>query len=112
MRAIVSAQTAYAAVCGHGYYAPTLAILAKPEPGKALGFIDADFVPASGTTVLEKYRYRIVMTAMPSPKSAASCNGVPAGGSAETFSVVARPVDGFHGRAFRIDRDGKLTDIK
>jgi hypothetical protein len=112
LRAIVVAQAAYATVCGHGYYAPTLAILARPEPGKTLGFLASDLVPASGATVLEKYRYRIEMTAVPSPRSAASCHGVPAGGSAETFSVVARPLKGFHGRALRIDADGKLTEIK
>jgi hypothetical protein len=58
------------------------------------------------------YRYRIEMTALPSPKSAASCHDGPAGGSAETFSVVARPLDGAQGRAFRIASDGQLTEIK
>jgi hypothetical protein len=112
LTAIVSAQAAYAAVCGQGFYAPTLAVLARPEPGRKLGFLGDDLVPAKEATVLERFRYRIEMTALPSPKSAASCNGVPAGGSAESFSVVARPLEGFHGRAYRIDADGKLTDIK
>lgn len=112
LRAIVSAQITYFAVCGNGFYAPTLAILARPEPGKTLGFLGADLVPAGGSTVLEKSRYRIEMSAAPSPKSTASCNGVPAGGSAGTFSVVARPLKGFVGRAFRIDADGNLTEIK
>jgi hypothetical protein len=113
LTAIVSAQAGYAAACGHGFYAPTLAALARPEQGRRLGFLYGDdLVPPKGATVLERFRYRIEMTAVPSPKSAASCNGVPAGGSAESFSVVARPLEGFHGRAYRIDADGKLTDIK
>ena len=112
LRAIASAQATYSAVCGHGYYAPTLAALARPEPGKKLGFLYDDLVPAKGATVLEKYGYRIEMTAVPSPKSTASCNGVAAGGSAETFSIVARPMEGFHGRAYRIDANGGLTDLK
>jgi hypothetical protein len=112
MSVVVVAQATYASVCGHGHYAPTLAALARPEPGKKLGFLAVDLVPAGGAAVLEKYRYRIEMVAIPSPRSAASCNGVPAGGSAESFSVVVRPLEGFHGRAFRMDSDGKLTDIK
>ena len=112
VRGIASAQFAYAAVCGHGHYAPTLAALARPEPGKKVGFLAEHLVPAAGATVIERYRYRIEMVAVPSPRSAASCNGVAAGGSAATFSVVARPLEGFHGRAFRMDSDGELTDIK
>ena len=112
LRALLSAQVAYSAVCGHGYFAPTLVALARPEPGRKLGFINDDLVPAKPATDLEKYRYRIVMTAVPSPASKASCNGVPAGGSAQTFSITARPVEGFQGRSFRIDSQGELTEIK
>jgi hypothetical protein len=112
LRGIASAQFAYAATCGHGHYAPTLAALDRPAPGDKVGFLGGYLVPAEGATVLEKYRYRIEMIAPRSPRSAASCNGVPAGGSAGTFSVVARPIAGFHGRTFRIDADGNLTDTK
>jgi hypothetical protein len=59
-----------------------------------------------------KHRYRIELLAAPSSASPAGCNGVAAGGLAATFSVVARPLTGFQGRAFRIDADGTLTDIK
>jgi hypothetical protein len=69
-------------------------------------------VPAKGATEVEKYHYRIAMTAAAVPGSRASCNGVPAGGSARTFVVTARPVDGYQGRSYRIDADGVLTDIK
>jgi hypothetical protein len=112
LRAIVSAQLTYSAVCGNGYYAPTLAALARPEPGKKLGFIYDEMVPAKPATDLEKYHYRIAMTAAPSPASVASCNGVPAGGSARTFFVTARPLEDFQGRSYRIDADGVLTQIK
>lgn len=112
LTAVVVAQAVYGSACGHGFYAPTLAALARPEPGKTLGVLAGDLVPAGGANVVEKYRYRIEMVAAPSPRSAASCNGVPAGGSAETFSVVARPLEGFQGRSFRMDSNGTLTDIK
>lgn len=112
LRAIASAQFAYSAACGNGYFAPTLAALARPEAGKKLGFINDDLMPAKPATDLEKYHYRIVMTAAPSPGSRASCNGVPAGASAQTFSITARPLEGFQGRSFRIDSQGELTEIK
>jgi hypothetical protein len=112
MRAIRMAQDAYAGSCGRGHYAPTLAALAVPPPGDKRGFLPRDLVPAGGGTVVEKYGYRIELIAVPSPKSPASCNGVPAGGSADTFSVVARPKDAYQGRAFRIDAAGDLTAIK
>jgi hypothetical protein len=111
LRAIAVGQMTYSAVCGNGYYAPTLAALARPEPGKQLGFIPGDLVPSKATD-LEKYRYRFVMTAPPAPGSSASCNGVPAGGSARTFSITARPVAGSQGKSYRIDAEGVLTEIK
>ncbi len=69
-------------------------------------------MPAKGAAVLERYRYRIEMTAKPSAKSPASCNGVPAGGAAETFVIIARPLPGQTGKSFRIDAEGTLTEMK
>ena len=112
LRGLVSGQATYAAVCGQGFYAPTLTALAAPEPGQRQGFILESDVPARGTTVLEKYRYRIEMTAPPSPKSPRSCNGVPAGGSAQTWSATARRTRGFAGKSYRINVEGELSEIK
>jgi hypothetical protein len=112
MRVVSSAQAVYSSSCGHGHYAPTLTALTRPAPGDKRGFLPGDLVPAAGGTVVEKYGHRIEMIAVPSPKSAASCNGVPAGRSADTFSVVARPKEGAQGRAFRLDSAGELTPIK
>lgn len=55
--------------------------------------------------MLEKYGYRIEMTAKPSAQS-------PASGSADTFLVTARPMPGTTGRSFQIDAEGRLTEIK
>lgn len=112
LRAIASAQITYSAVCGGGFYAPTLAALAKPRVGETFGFFPSGDVPAGGSKILEKNRYAIEMTAPPSPKSPAGCNGVPAGQSAETWSATARPLPGFSGKAYRIDAEGALTEIK
>lgn len=112
LRAIVSGQITFSAVCSTGFYAPTLADLGRPAKGEKTGFILDTDVPPKGATVLEKWRYRIEMTAPPAKASPASCNGVPAGGSAQSFVITARPLPGFSGRSFRIDEKGQLTEIK
>lgn len=112
LRAIASGQITYSAVCAAGFFAPSLEALAKPEPGNKDGFILRTDVPAKGAKVLEKWRYRIEMTAAPDPKSPASCNGVPAGGSAKTWSATARPMPGYRGKSYKIDAEGVLTEIK
>lgn len=112
LRGLASGQITYAVVCANGFYAPTFADLGRPQPGEKMGFILDTDVPPKGATVLEKYRYRIEFTAPPSPTSPASCNGVPAGRSASSWSATARPMPGFSGRAFRIDHEGTLTVVK
>jgi hypothetical protein len=112
LRAIMSAQTTYSSMCGAGFYAPTLAALAKPRAGEKFGFFYASDVPPGGDGVLKENGYAIEMTAPPSPKSPAGCNGVPAGQSAETWSATARPQPGYVGRSYRIDAEGALTEIK
>ena len=112
LRGIASGQIAYSAVCGNFFFAPSLAELGRPAPGSPTGFILASDVPPKGAAVLEKWNYRIEMTAKPSADSPASCNGVAAGGLAKTFLVTARPMPGFNGKSFQIDHEGKFTDIK
>jgi hypothetical protein len=111
LRAILSAQISYSTMCGAGFYAPTLAALAKPRAGEKFGFFSSSDVPPGGAKILEKHRYAIEMTAPPSPKSPAGCNGVPAGQSAETWSATARPLPGYSGKSYRIDGE-TLTEIK
>src|SRR5512145_2811863 len=108
LRALASGQITYSAVCAFGFFAPSLEALAKPEPGNKTGFILSTDVPAKGAKVLEKWHYRIEMTAVPDPKSPASCNGVPAGGSAKTWSATARPMPGYRGKSYKIDAEGVL----
>ena len=77
MRHIAVAQVTYAATCGHGGFAPSLAVLGRPVPGISFGFILRVDVPPTGTAVLERCGYRIEMTAEPSRKSAAVCGPAP-----------------------------------
>ncbi len=112
LRGIASGQLTYSAVCASGFFAPSLDALARPEPGRKVGFILRSDVPPKDAKVLEKWHYRIEMTAPPDPKSPASCNGVPPGGSAKTWSATARPMPGYRGKSYRIDAEGELTEIK
>lgn len=112
LRAIASGQITYSAVCSFGFYAPSLEALAKPQPGSKSGFISSTDVPAKGAKFLEKWHYRIEMTAVPDAKSPASCNGVPEGGSAKTWSATAKPMPGYRGKSYRINAAGVLTEIQ
>ena len=76
------------------------------------GFILESDVPAKGEKILQKWNYRIEMTAPADPKSPASCNGVAAGRSAKTWSATARPLAGFSGKSYRINADGEIAEIK
>lgn len=112
LRGIATGQITYSAVCASGFFAPNLEALAKPEPGAKNGFILDSDVPAKGAKFLEKWHYRIEMTAAADPKSPASCNGVPAGKSAKTWSATARPMPGFQGKSYRINAEGELSEIQ
>lgn len=112
LRAIASAQLTYSAVCGDFFYAPTLAALTRPEPGQSNGFIMKEMVTASGEAATDRYHYRVEMTAPASPKSPRSCNGVPAGKSAQTWSATAQRLPGFAGKSYRIDAEGQISEIK
>jgi feruloyl esterase len=112
LRFIASAQHAYAASCGKGLHAPSLAVLARRPPGSQFGFLLEEHVPPMGATVLEKHRYRIEMTATRSATSPADCNGTAAGGLASAFTVTARPLPGFSGASYQMDTTGQITEIK
>jgi type IV pilus assembly protein PilA len=87
LRAINSAQFAFAAACGHGYYAPTLASLATPPPGEAQGFVAGDL--ASDPSYKSQYRIDLVAgDAVPDAPEA--CNGAAV---VATYFVSAEPIE-------------------
>ena len=99
LRAINSAQATYAASCGSGFYAPTLASLATPPTvgGGGDGFIGTDL----GADPSIKSSYTITMTGGTAAAGApASCNGVAAGGVVATYFVGANPTPGGGTRFF------------
>lgn len=126
MRTINSAQSAYAAACGGGFYAPSLAALGTaPDaaPGAASageapdgasfgggGLAGAAFV-AEGLNTDPSYKstYTITLYAGPNaPGSGASCNGVPAGAAVYTYFVGADPPPADGTRFFGTSQAGTI----
>jgi prepilin-type N-terminal cleavage/methylation domain-containing protein len=90
LRAVDSGQYAYAAVCGSGAYAPSLAQLGAPPLVGGDGFIS----PGLSTDPSFKTGYVITLTpGAPATGGPASCNGVAPGASVQTYFVGANPLD-------------------
>ena len=90
LRAINSAQALYAASCGRGFYAPSLAVLATPPTeGGGEGFISSDLSVDPSV----KSGYQVNLTAGPAVSgSPASCNGMAAGTLVSTYFVGGNPL--------------------
>lgn len=86
LRAINSAQQAFAASCGNGFYAATLASLAVPPTSEQVGFISSDLAldPSikSGYTIALSGGGKV-------PDAPIACNGASVG---VTYFVSAEPV--------------------
>jgi len=92
LRAINAAQQAFAASCGNGLFAPTLARLgAPPTVDGGEGFIGPDL----NTDPSVKSNYTITLTPGTVVSTAPpSCNGAAAGTVVSTYFVSAVPTDG------------------
>ena len=103
LRAINSAQSTYAASCGNGFYAPTLANLATPPTvGGGDGFIGTDL--SADPSV--KSGYTVTMTAGAAAVGApASCNGAAV---VTTYFVGADPNPGGGVRFFGTNQGGTI----
>jgi hypothetical protein len=112
LKGIASGQAAYSAVCGGGYYAPSLIALATAPKGESLGFIVDDMMPIPGNTFVEKKHYRFDIESPPSAKAPAGCNGVPAGASGETWRATAIRKKGYRGNSYQVDTDGQTSVIR
>jgi prepilin-type N-terminal cleavage/methylation domain-containing protein len=106
LRAINSAQATFAASCGSGFYAPSLAVLATPPTvGGGDGFIGTDL--ASDPSM--KSSYSVGLTAGAAAAGAPpSCNGLPAGGVVSTYFVGASPAAGGGVRHFGTNQGGTI----
>ena len=106
LRAIASAQSIYAASCGSGFYAPSLANLATPPTNTGGdGFIGPDL----GVDPSVKSGYTVTMTTGAAAAGApASCNGVSAGAVVSTYFVGASPTSGAGSRHFGTNQGGTI----
>ncbi len=106
LRAINSAQSAYASSCSSGFYAPSLTVLGStPTAGGGDAFVGADL----GSDPVTKSTYVLNLTAGAlATGGPASCNGVAAGGSAETYFVGATPPAGLGMRFFGTNQGGTV----
>lgn len=112
LRSLVSAQLTYASACGFGFYAPTLTALTTPPKGESIGFAPDDLKPSAGNDFAERANYRIELNTPPSARSPASCNGVPAGVSGETWSATATRKRGYRGNSFNVNAEGHITAVQ
>ncbi len=108
LRSINNAQSTYAAACGGGSYAPSLATLGTPPAvGGGDGFIGTDLNQDPSV----KSGYTIALTAgAVSAGSPASCNGVAAGSSTATYYVGGSPAAGAVGRFFGTNQGGTIYE--
>ncbi len=105
LRAIGSGQSAFAATCGSGFYAPSLVRLATPPGAAADGFVGADL----STDPSLKSAYTITLTAgVANPAAPASCNGAAAGTVTWTYFAGADPTPGAGTRFFGLNQGGTI----
>jgi prepilin-type N-terminal cleavage/methylation domain-containing protein len=106
LRAINSAQAAYAASCTIGFYAPNLVRLATPPTvGGGDGFIGPDLALDPST----KSSYTVTLTAgAVAPGAPASCNGAAAGTVVTTYFVAGAPLARGGTRFFGTNQGGTI----
>jgi prepilin-type N-terminal cleavage/methylation domain-containing protein len=106
LRAINGAQSTFAASCGFGFYAPSLARLAAPPTvGGGDGFIGPDLAQDPST----KSGYSVSLTPGAAAAGApASCNGAAAGTVATTYFAAASPMVGGGARFFGTNQGGTI----
>jgi prepilin-type N-terminal cleavage/methylation domain-containing protein len=110
LRAIHSAQMAYATACGAGYYAPSIPWLVRTVKIKKGAAPPAFLGPEFTANVTDRHPYRIRFTlGTRAPTAKKTCNGLAAGQAATTFFAGAdllQAKNGMVSRYFGINQDG------
>ena len=108
LRAISSSQSAFAASCGSGFYAPSLEILGTPPVGGLTAFIGTDL----NADPSFKSSYEMSVTGGDLASGAPqSCNGAAAGTVVATYFAAAMPVaTGF--RFFGTNQAGVIYEAR
>jgi len=86
---LAAAQATFAASCAAGYYSPAVTWLTKPATGGKVAFLGREF----SVNPVTRLNYRIRLTAGPVVvKSPASCNGLAAGRSVQSYFLAGDPL--------------------
>ena len=108
MRAINSAQLAYALTCGAGFYAPKLSTLGVPPVAGKEAFLSPNLTSAD---TIVKSGYTIQLLGTPYAGAPPSCNGLAGGEAAQAFKAAADAVDPAHNtRFFAINANGQIYE--
>ncbi len=107
MRAISSAQLTYAITCGGGFYAPSLTTLGVAPPGSEEGFISPNL---SGSDVVTKAGYTIMLEATPYALAPGSCNGLGIGEAGQAYKAGADPNQPDNFRYFGTNANGQILE--
>ena len=100
LRAIGSAEVAFAITCGNGFYAPSLTTLAKPPTGTTDGYIKSD-LGAADTMV--KSGYQVKLSSTPYAGAPDTCNALGVGVTGLAYKAGADPMDPANPRFFSIN---------
>jgi hypothetical protein len=104
VRAIVSGQLTFAAICGRNFYARNLSMLGRPGPDGST-FVSPDLAVSD---TVERSGYRMWIEAETAPDAPETCNGERAGAAAKTFVVRAEPLRDGEGLYFAALDDGRM----
>lgn len=100
MRSINSAQLAFSASCGGGFYSPSLTNIGTPPTGGgASAFLSPDLTTAN-SVVKSGYVVTMGSTSGAAPGAPGSCNGLAPGGVVQGYNATATPEPGSGSRAF------------
>jgi len=110
LRVVNSAQLSYAITCGLGFYSPDFPTLAVKPPGALESFVPPDL--ATGPTFI-KSGYNFSLAGTPLATAPPTCNGLPAGGAAPAYAIIADHLDPVPvGRFFGTNSDGVIYEDK
>lgn len=104
LRAVNSGQFTFAASCGLGFYAPTLAILSTAPALGGGGFVGPDL--SSDPSVKSTYEVALTPGTVVGT-AAASCNGAAPGSLVSSYFASANPVSG-QGKFFGSNRNSTI----
>lgn len=108
LRSVHSAELIFALTCGSGFYAPNLTALGQVPPGlNREAFISPSL---SGGNTVTRMGYSIKIDADVYPGSPSSCNGIPAGGTSQTYRATANPVEADNARFFGTNVIGTIYE--